>query len=124
MHGQPPPLYFEHAGGDPMAIARHNVLLWATLVVAALLLIGAARNLRPAHSAYAFAALLLPLSYPVSAQPLMSLPRFVSVLYPLFMFAGLWLARGSTRRRALVLTLLSLGLAAVAALTTDWRWVA
>ena len=124
LHGRPPPLYFEQAGADPMAVARHNVLLWITLVVAVVLLVEAVRRLRLAHSAYAAAALLLPLSFPVAAQPLMSLPRFVSVLYPLFMVAGLWLARGSRPRAVSVLAVSAAGLMAVSALVTDWRWVA
>jgi hypothetical protein len=45
------------------------------------------------------AAQMLPLSYPVEPQPLMSLPRFLLVLFPIFM----WLAataeeRGATTR--------------------------
>ncbi len=124
LHGPPPPLYFDKAGGDPMAIARHNVLLWLTLVVAVVLLIGAFRRLRPAHSAYALTALLLPLSYPVGPQPLMSLPRFVAVLYPLFLVAGVWLSRGPRWLGVLVLTISAVGLAVVSALVTDWRWVA
>ena len=46
------------------------------------------RRLPLAYGAYVLAALALPLSYPVSAQPLMSLPRFLLVLFPL----GIWLA--------------------------------
>lgn len=124
VHGPPPPLYFDKAGGDPMAIARHNVLLWLTLVIACVLLVAALRRLRPAHSAYALAALLLPLSYPVVPQPLMSLPRFVAVLYPLFLVAGLWLSRRARPLAVGVLVLSAVGLAVVSALFTDWRWVA
>ena len=57
------------------------------------LLIGALRRLPLAYGAYAVAALALPLSYPVGPQPLMSLPRFVLVLFPLFLWLGWWLAR-------------------------------
>ena len=41
------------------------------------------------------ASLLLPLTFPVTPQPLMSLPRFVAVLFPLFM----WLAIVCEERR-------------------------
>ena len=40
-------------------------------------------------------ALLLPLSFPVGPQPLMSLPRFMAVLFPIFM----WLALVCEERR-------------------------
>lgn len=124
LHGPPPPLYFTRAVGDPMAIARHNLLLWLTLVVSLVMLVGAWRRLRPAHAAYATAALMLPLSYPVAPQPLMSMPRFVSVLYPLFLWSGWWLARRRTPVVVVVLALAAAALAVVSALFTGWRWVA
>lgn len=124
LHGPPPPLYFTQAAGDALAIARHNLLLWLTLVLALLMLAGSWRRLRPAHAAYATAALMLPLSYPVAPQPLMSLPRFVAVLYPLFMWAGWWLARRRPPLAIGVLCISAIGLAAVGALFTGWRWVA
>ena len=69
-------------------------------------------------------ALLLPLSYPVGPQPLMSLPRFEAVLYPLFLWLGLWLARGPAWRRVAVLGVFAVGLAACSALFATWHWVA
>jgi Mannosyltransferase (PIG-V) len=124
LHGPPPPLYFDQAAGDAMAIGRHNVALLACLLVAIPALIGALRRLPLAHGAYAVCALLLPLSYPVAPQPLMSLPRFESVLYPLFLWLGWWLARGGAVRRTLVLGVFAIGLAACAALFSTWHWVA
>jgi hypothetical protein len=56
--------------------------------------VGTLRRLPPAYGAYVVAALALPLSYPVGPQPLMSLPRFLAVLFPLFMWLGAWLADG------------------------------
>ena len=50
------------------------------------------RRLPLAYGAYVIAALALPLSYPVTAQPLMSLPRFLVVLFPLSMWLAAWLA--------------------------------
>ncbi|MEI2702563.1 MAG: mannosyltransferase family protein [Baekduia sp.] len=124
IHGRPPPLYFTEAAGDPLAIARHNVLLWLTLALAVALLIGVWRRLSAAHAAYATAALLLPLSYPVAPQPLMSMPRFAAVLYPLFLVAGLGLARMPRAAAVSVLAASAGGLAAVSAIFTCWRWVA
>jgi hypothetical protein len=53
-----------------------------------------------AYWAYALAALALPLSYPVEGQPLMSLPRFAAVLWPLHLWLALWLVAGAPPRAA------------------------
>jgi hypothetical protein len=124
LHGPPPPVYFDRAAGDAMAIGRHNIALFACLVLAVAALVGALRRLPLAHGAYATCALLLALSYPVGPQPLMSLPRFEAVLYPLFLWLGLWLARGPAWRRIAVLGVFALGLAACSALFSTWHWVA
>jgi hypothetical protein len=124
LHGPPPPVYFDKAAGDAMAIGRHNVALFLCLLAAVPAVIGALRRLPLAHGAYALCALLLPLSYPVAPQPLMSLPRFEAVLYPLFLWLGWWLARGPAWRRALVLGVFAAGLAVCSALFTTWHWVA
>jgi hypothetical protein len=124
VHGPPPPLYFNKAAGDAMAIGRHNVALFACLLLAVPALIGALRRLPLAYGAYALAALLLPLSYPVGPQPLMSLPRFEAVLFPLFLWLGWWLARGPAWRRGAVLGVFAVGLAFCSALFTTWHWVA
>jgi hypothetical protein len=124
VHGPPPPVYFDKAAGDAMAIGRHNVALFTCLLLAAPVLVGALRRLPPAHGAYALAALLLPLSFPVGPQPLMSLPRFEAVLYPLYLWLGWWLARGSAWRRGVVLGVFTVALAACSALFTTWHWVA
>jgi hypothetical protein len=124
VHGPPPPVYFPDAAGDQMAIGRHNLALFLCLLLAVPALIGAVRRLPLAHGAYALCALALPLSYPVGPQPLMSLPRFEAVLYPLFLWLGWWLARGPAWRRVAVLGVFGLGLAACSALFTTWHWVA
>ena len=54
------------------------------------------RSLHPAYGAYVVAALLPAISAPDDYTPLLSLPRFVTVLFPLFMC----LAAVSVRRRA------------------------
>ncbi|CAB4952720.1 unannotated protein [freshwater metagenome] len=91
-------------------------------------LVGAARRLPPAYAAYAGCALLLPLSSPATegTGPLMSLPRFLGVLFPLAMWAGWWLSRGRLQRtRRIVLAGLGLGLLALfSELTTRWLFVA
>jgi hypothetical protein len=90
-------VYFEQAAGDPFRIAAINLMLFASLCFAAVATLGVLRRLPFAYGAYVVAALMLPLSYPVEPQPLMSLPRFLVVLFPLFM----WLAL-ACRERGLV----------------------
>ena len=124
LHGPAPPVYFEPAGGDPLRVARFNLMLFAFALLGIAALVGTLRRLRPAYGAYALAAIALPLSYPVAPQPLMSLPRFEAVLFPLFMWAGWWLARGGRARRVAVLGGSGVLLMAFSAQFATWHWVA
>jgi hypothetical protein len=54
----------------------------------------------------------------------MSLPRFLAVLFPLFMWLGAWLADGGRARRVAVLGPSAAGLAAVSAVVATWHWFA
>jgi hypothetical protein len=117
------PVYFEQAGGDPFAVARQNLMLFGWLVLTVPALVGAARRLPGEYAAYALAALALPLSYPVGPEPLMSLPRFLLVLFPLWMWWGWWLA-GHPRARAPALAASAAGLAVFTGLFATWHWVA
>jgi hypothetical protein len=116
-------VYFPIALGDPFVVAGHNVLLLAFLVAAVPAVIGVLRTLPLAYGAYVLAALALPLSYPVSAQPLMSLPRFLVVLFPLAMWFAAWLAvRPRAQRPALAAS--GVLMALFAAQFATWHWVA
>jgi hypothetical protein len=50
----------------------------------------AVRRLNPAYAAYAVCGLALPLSVPAGGFPLMSLPRFEFVIFPLWIALALW----------------------------------
>ncbi|HEX3910838.1 MAG TPA: mannosyltransferase family protein [Solirubrobacteraceae bacterium] len=116
-------VYFATGGEGPFVAAEHNLLLMAFLAAAIVALIGVLRRLPFAYGAYVLAALALPLSYPVTAQPLMSLPRFLVVLFPLTIWFASWLAaRPRLQRPALVGsgTLMAFFLAQFA----TWHWVA
>ena len=65
-------------------------MLLGFLVFALVALVGVVRRLPLAYSAYAGVALLMTLSYPVDGQPLMSLPRYIAVLFPFQMWLALW----------------------------------
>ena len=124
LSGSPVPVYFTPAGGDPFAAAWHNLSLFVFLVPVVPVVIGVARRLPPAYVAYVVTALALPLSWPVGPQPLMSLPRFEAVLFPAFMWLGLWIARGGPARGRVVYAVFGAGLAAFSAFVATWHWVA
>src|SRR4051812_10898468 len=112
-------IYFTPAGGDPFIAAWHNLELFAFLVFALVAAVGALRRLPAPYGAYVVAALALPLSFPVAPQPLMSLPRFLAVLFPLFMWVAL---HRRAWRVALAVFALLLGVFTVRYAT--WHWVA
>jgi len=121
--GSREPVYFTIAAGDPLLVARHNIELFCWLVVGALAVAGSLRRLPVAYGAYLIAALALPLSYPVGPQPLMSLPRFLCVLFPLAIWLALWMT-GHVWRERLVLAAFTTGLVVYSALFGTWHWVA
>jgi hypothetical protein len=119
--GSRTPVYFEEAAGDPFRIAAINVMLFVTLVFAVVACVGVWRRLPRAYGAWVAASLLLPLTFPVTPQPLMSLPRFVAVLFPLFM----WLAIVCDERRNtdLVAAASAVGLGLFTAQYASWHWI-
>lgn len=116
-------VYFPSAPGSPTVAAGHNLTLFAFLLVSIPAFVAALRRLPWAYGTYAIAALALPLSYPVTSQPLMSLPRFLIVLFPLSIGVGGWLSEHPRATRPL------LGASAVLMVAfgvqfTTWHWVA
>ncbi len=116
-------IYFTLSGGDPFVSAEHNIVLFGFLLAAIPAIVGVLRRLPLAYGAYVLAALALPLSYPVAAQPLMSLPRFLLVLFPLFMWLGALLER-RPRARLPLLGISALALMFFAGQFATWHWVA
>ncbi len=116
-------VYFPAASGSPMVAASHNLVLFAFLAAAVPMFLGALRRLPLAYGVYAIAALALPLSYPVAGQPLMSLPRFLVVLFPLSIAAGAWLAEHPRLVRPLI-GCSGLLMAVFLAQFSTWHWVA
>jgi hypothetical protein len=119
--GSRTPVYFDVAAGDPFRIAAINVMLFATLVFAVVACVGAFRRLPRAYGVWVAASLVLPLTFPVTPQPLMSLPRFVAVLFPIFM----WLAVVCEERRVtdLVVAGSAVGLGLFTAQYASWHWI-
>jgi len=61
-----------------------NPLEFLALLTAVVLVVVCWRKLPAAYTVYGLAALLFPLLYPTTARPLDSLPRFLAVVFPLF----------------------------------------
>jgi hypothetical protein len=116
-------VYFPIPAGSPFVSAGHNLILLAFLLAAIPAVLGVVRRLPLAYGAYVIAALALPLSYPVAAQPLMSLPRFLVVLFPLNIWLAGWLAvRPRAQRPVLVVS--AVLMACFVAQFATWHWVA
>ena len=98
-------------------------MLLAFLLAAVPLFVIAVRVLPLAYSVYVLAALALPLSYPVAPQPLMSLPRFLLVLFPLNIALAAWLAAHPRMRIPALVASAVLMMIFVAQFST-WHWVA
>jgi hypothetical protein len=74
---------------DPFESPTAKLMLFGALVLAIVAIVGIFRSRLPsAYGVYAALALAAPLSDPVPAHPLMSLPRFIAVVFPIQM----WLA--------------------------------
>jgi hypothetical protein len=115
--------YLAEGGGSPLDGASQSLLLLGFLAFALVALIGAVRRLPLAYSAYAGVALLMTLSYPVDGQPLMSLPRYIAVLFPFQMWLALWAGKREGRlERTVGVGAVLLGL--LAAQFARWGFVA
>jgi hypothetical protein len=82
--------------------AVRNLVLLGFLVLAGWLTVQTARRLPPAYLAYAVTSLALPLSVPATDTPLMSLPRFMLVVFPFWIALAIW-ALEKPRRLQVVL---------------------
>ena len=116
-------VYFHAGHGNALIGAQHNLIFFLFLCAAVPAIVGALRRLPFAYGAYTVAALIPAVSYPIGYQPLMSLPRFVAVLFPLFMWGGLRL-RDRPRLRTGVRIAAGLCIAGVTAQFATWHWVA
>ncbi|MGZ8631074.1 MAG: mannosyltransferase family protein [Actinomycetota bacterium] len=93
-----------------------DALVVGVVVVA---VIAGLRWLRPGYSVYALASLAVPLLYPWPVRPLLSMPRFVVVVFPAF-----WVMARAVERRRLpapaVVAVFAGGYALLAALFVNW----
>ena len=75
-----------------------------------------------AYGLYAFASLVIPLSYPSSRWPLLSLPRFGLVVFPFFL--ALAVVGGRPRVHTAIVACSALLLGVMVVQWALWQWVA
>ena len=107
---------------NPLTLAQVNLLDFAFLAFAIVACVGALRRLPLAYGLYAAAGIAVPLSAPAPYEPLMSMPRYVAVLFPLHMWLALYL--GDRRRLEPALLLMGALMALLTAEFVNYRWVA
>jgi hypothetical protein len=121
LSGQREVVYFERAAGDPYRIAAINLMLFGAVVFAVVACAGCLRRLPRAYGAWVAVSLVLPLTFPVEPQPLMSLPRFLAVLFPIFMWLALWAEERRVTAQLAAVSALGLGL--FTAQFASWHWI-
>ena len=107
-HGLASILGTHTASGGLQSDVIANLLEFTGFAVAVAMLVACWRRLPAAYTLYAVAALLVPLLYSTEARPLYSLPRFVLVIFPLFMATAAVLVPRPVRRWLLVALMLAL----------------
>jgi hypothetical protein len=122
LHGPAPPVYFKLSGGDPLLEAGQNLMLFSFLVAGLIACIGVLRTLPFAYGAYALVGVALPLSDPITPQPLSSLPRYLMVLFPMFIWGAAVLVRRRWTTAGIATGAVLLGM--FTAEFATWRWVA
>jgi Gpi18-like mannosyltransferase len=100
----------------------YHLLDWL-LVVPALVAAGwVALRARASYALYAWASLLVPLSYPFPARPFLSVPRFLLVIFPLAWAAASWAERRRGVHEVMVAASAA-GLGIMTALFATWHHV-
>jgi hypothetical protein len=110
-------------GTSPMHAAAENVQALAFLILFLALTVVAWRRFGAAYGLFAAVSLAIPLSYPSSRWPLLSLPRFGLVIFPLFLaLAALTAGRPRAHTALVACSGMLLGVAIVQ--WALWQWVA
>jgi len=100
-----------------------NLTAFLALLFAAALLVVCWRRLPSSYTLLALVSLVLPLSYPTRSTPLLSLPRFVLVDFPLFIALAVVLVKRPVARWA-VLVAMAVGLILLTTTFANGMWVA
>jgi len=103
-------------------MARGDVLEFICTVGAFILIIVGLRKLPLYYSAFTIPPMIVPLLSPSSVHPLMSMPRFVLPLFPLFVMIALLV---TNRKAGIGLAIASsIGLILLTMQFAQWYWVA
>ena len=109
--------------GEAISTAARYLDIWLIdLLVVGTVLICAAiglRFLRPGYSVYAWGSLAVPLCYPYLPRPLLSLPRFSAVIFPVIWVLADLVERGRLPRAG-VTAALAAGLSLCTVLFINW----
>jgi hypothetical protein len=115
-------VYWTHVHDmTPLQAAAINLEQLVYLAVYLVLLVIVWRRFDPAYGVFATICLAIPLSIPSERWPLLSIPRFGLVDFPLFLALALAGAKSRTHNAVLGISALFLGLVAVRWAT--WQWV-
>ena len=111
------------APGDPLSFAAHSLIDVGFLAFAVAGVAFAWRRVPVAYTAYALLALMAVTSNPDPHEPLASLPRYVLVIFPIFIG---WASKVADRAVLRYATLVpsAVLLAGASALWGHWAWVA
>jgi hypothetical protein len=112
-------------GGEftrPLTLAAVNLTDFAFFVFGVVASIGALRRLPLAYGIYALASIVAAVSTYTADEPLVSIPRYLVVLFPIQIWLATW-ARTPARRHAVLIAGAAL-LAYFSSQFATWRWVA
>jgi hypothetical protein len=109
-------------GTDPMRVAAVNLEMLGFLVLFAGLTVVAWRRFGAPYGLYAALSLAIPLSVPSERWPLLSLPRFGLVVFPLFL--ALAVLGGRPRVHIAIVSVSSILLGVAVVQWSLWQWVA
>ena len=111
------------SGANPMHAAAENVQALLFLALFLALTVVAWRRFGAPYGLFAAVSLAIPLAYPSSRWPLLSLPRFGLVIFPLFL-AGAAVTAGRPRLHNAVVACSALFLGVAVVQWALWQWVA
>ena len=110
-------------GANPMHAAAENVQALAFLALFVALAVVAWRRFGAPYGLFAAVSLAIPLAYPSSRWPLLSLPRFGLVIFPFFLaLAAVTAGKPRLHTAVVACSALFLGIAVVQ--WALWQWVA
>jgi hypothetical protein len=116
-------IYWPIADAEPLHAAMVNLSAFLYLVLFSVLTVVAWRRFGAPYGLFAALSLLLPLSVPSERWPLLSLPRFGLIVFPLFLALAA-VAGGRPRLHAAIVAVSALLLGVAVVQWVTWQWVA